>query len=47
VRAHPDQFLWVHRRFRTRPRGMAPVYDWEVRKRRSGGALATRAGERA
>ena len=32
VRAHPDQFFWVQRRFRTRPRGMAPVYDWEVRK---------------
>jgi KDO2-lipid IV(A) lauroyltransferase len=47
VRAHPDQFLWVHRRFRTRPPGMAPVYDWEVRKRQSGRAVATRAAERA
>jgi Kdo2-lipid IVA lauroyltransferase/acyltransferase len=25
---HPTQFLWTHRRYRTRPRGMAPVYDW-------------------
>jgi Kdo2-lipid IVA lauroyltransferase/acyltransferase len=31
VRRYPDQFLWTHRRFRTRPRGMAPVYDWEMR----------------
>lgn len=27
VRRYPEQFLWTHRRFRTRPRGMAPVYD--------------------
>jgi KDO2-lipid IV(A) lauroyltransferase len=27
VRRHPDQFLWTHRRYRTRPRGMPPVYD--------------------
>jgi KDO2-lipid IV(A) lauroyltransferase len=27
VRRHPTQFLWTHRRYRTRPRGMAPVYD--------------------
>jgi Kdo2-lipid IVA lauroyltransferase/acyltransferase len=27
VRGHPTQFLWTHRRYRTRPRGMAPVYD--------------------
>jgi len=27
VRRHPKQFLWTHRRYRTRPRGMAPVYD--------------------
>jgi lauroyl/myristoyl acyltransferase len=27
VRHHPTQFLWTHRRYRTRPRGMAPVYD--------------------
>jgi KDO2-lipid IV(A) lauroyltransferase len=27
VRRYPDQFLWTHRRFRTRPRGMKPVYD--------------------
>jgi Kdo2-lipid IVA lauroyltransferase/acyltransferase len=27
VRRYPEQFLWTHRRFRTRPRGMPPVYD--------------------
>jgi KDO2-lipid IV(A) lauroyltransferase len=27
VRRHPTQFLWTHRRYRTRPRGMPPVYD--------------------
>jgi KDO2-lipid IV(A) lauroyltransferase len=27
VRRHPTQFLWTHRRYRTRPRGVAPVYD--------------------
>jgi KDO2-lipid IV(A) lauroyltransferase len=26
VRAHPAQYLWVHRRFKTRPEGAAPVY---------------------
>ncbi len=31
VRRYPEQFLWTHRRFRTRPRGMPPVYDWEMR----------------
>ena len=36
VRAHPEQFLWTHRRYRTRPRGLPPVYDWEVRKKYSG-----------
>jgi Kdo2-lipid IVA lauroyltransferase/acyltransferase len=27
VRRHPEQFLWTHRRYRTRPRGMAPIYE--------------------
>jgi len=27
VRRHPTQFLWTHRRYRTRPRSMPPVYD--------------------
>lgn len=27
VRRYPEQFLWTHRRYRTRPRGAAPIYD--------------------
>ncbi len=27
VRQYPEQFLWIHRRYRTRPRGLAPIYD--------------------
>jgi KDO2-lipid IV(A) lauroyltransferase len=27
VRRYPEQFLWTHRRYRTRPRGALPVYD--------------------
>ena len=27
VREHPAQYLWVHRRFKTRPPGETPVYD--------------------
>ncbi|HNC70601.1 MAG TPA: lipid A biosynthesis lauroyl acyltransferase, partial [Pseudomonadales bacterium] len=26
VRAHPEQYLWAHRRFKTRPPGAAPLY---------------------
>ena len=26
VRRYPEQFLWTHRRYRTRPRGTAPIY---------------------
>jgi KDO2-lipid IV(A) lauroyltransferase len=26
VRRHPEQYLWVHRRFKTRPPGAADVY---------------------
>ncbi|MGA8059900.1 MAG: lysophospholipid acyltransferase family protein [Candidatus Binataceae bacterium] len=33
VRRHPGQFLWQHRRYRTRPRGMAPLYE-ETRRHR-------------
>ena len=27
VRQQPAQYLWAHRRFKTRPEGEAPVYD--------------------
>ncbi|HLX37914.1 MAG TPA: lysophospholipid acyltransferase family protein [Candidatus Binataceae bacterium] len=36
VRRYPEQFLWTHRRYRTRPRGLASVYDKRlIRDRRS------------
>jgi KDO2-lipid IV(A) lauroyltransferase len=27
VRRYPEQFLWIHRRYRTRPRGTPQIYD--------------------
>jgi Kdo2-lipid IVA lauroyltransferase/acyltransferase len=33
VRRFPEQFLWQHRRYRTRPRGVAPLYE-ETRRHR-------------
>ena len=35
VRRYPEQFLWTHRRYRTRPRGMAPLYEEGRRHRDS------------
>jgi len=35
VRRYPEQFLWQHRRYRTRPRGSAPLYPERRRHRDS------------
>lgn len=44
VGRYPEQFLWTHRRYRTRPRGMPPIYYWEKGSGRSSdrGALGPR-----
>jgi len=39
ARRHPEQFLWTHRRYRTRPRGMPPIYP---PKRSSSSATAAK-----
>jgi Kdo2-lipid IVA lauroyltransferase/acyltransferase len=35
VRRYPEQFLWQHRRYRTRPRGLQPLYEGTRRHRDS------------
>jgi KDO2-lipid IV(A) lauroyltransferase len=32
MRTMPEQYFWVHRRFKTRPRGEAPVYADQRRR---------------
>lgn len=34
IRIHPEQYLWMHRRFRTRPEGEAPFYPKKKRKKK-------------
>ncbi|MGH7863791.1 MAG: lysophospholipid acyltransferase family protein [Candidatus Binataceae bacterium] len=34
ARRYPEQFLWTHRRYRTRPPGARAIYDWEIQKSR-------------
>lgn len=37
VRKAPDQYLWLHRRFKTRPLGEPGLYGWADKKRRGNG----------
>ena len=34
IRIHPEQYLWMHRRFRSRPEGEAPFYPKKQRKKK-------------
>lgn len=34
IRIHPEQYLWMHRRFRSRPEGEEPFYPKRVRKKK-------------
>jgi KDO2-lipid IV(A) lauroyltransferase len=34
IRFHPEQYLWMHRRFRSRPEGEAPFYPKKLRKKK-------------
>ena len=34
IRIHPEQYLWMHRRFRSRPEGEEPFYPKKKRKKK-------------
>ena len=34
IRIHPEQYLWMHRRFRSRPEGETPFYPKKQRKKK-------------
>jgi KDO2-lipid IV(A) lauroyltransferase len=34
IRIHPEQYLWMHRRFRSRPEGEMPFYPKKQRKKK-------------
>ncbi|MFT7111123.1 MAG: KDO2-lipid IV(A) lauroyltransferase [Methylophagaceae bacterium] len=36
IRFHPEQYLWMHRRFRSRPEGEAAFYPKKQRKKKKG-----------
>lgn len=40
VRRYPEQYLWVHRRFKTRPPGEPPVYPPKKKKRSPANTVA-------
>ncbi|MFT5549925.1 MAG: KDO2-lipid IV(A) lauroyltransferase, partial [Candidatus Azotimanducaceae bacterium] len=27
VRSHPEQYMWIHQRFKNRPEGEPPIYQ--------------------
>ena len=41
VGQQPDQYMWVHRRFKTRPEGADPVYPKKVKKRKKKKSVTT------
>ena len=34
VRIHPEQYLWMHRRFRSRPEGEEPFYPKKKKRKK-------------